>query len=187
MAEVTVAKLVADIMTDLGDTEMTEDDVRDFVRKAVVRLNGKLAARGIDTQLSIDDECSIDFPADIFQALLVMQTECLIAKKDHFEAVSKGIRIRSGQDEVDTTAGFGGYGDVSTSICEELEDLLDAYQEQLEKEESETEYGAIANYGQMVWYGNQRKYEEADHDGQYSEPRKHPFDSEFDDQSAKDL
>ena len=181
MALITSAQLISELSTDTGITD--EETLRKFLQKAVTRLNGRLALLTETAMISTDDNCNVivnDDYADTLHSLLLMQAECLVAKKQHFDAVSKGIRIRSGTDEVDTTAAFGGYKDVSKDICDELKDMLEDFGEELGKAVAET-------YGDMIWYGNQRKYEDVDHDGQYNEPRKHPFDSAFDDEDARNL
>lgn len=181
MALITSAQLISELSTDTGITD--EEALRSFLQKAIIRLDGRLALITDTTMVSTDDNCNVivngDY-ANTLHSLLLMQAECLIAKKQHFDAVSKGIRIRSGTDEVDTTAAFGGYNDVSKDICNELKDALEDFSEFLDKAVTET-------YGSLIWYGNQRKYEDADHDGQYNEPRKHPFDSAFDDEDARSL
>jgi hypothetical protein len=107
----------------------------------------------------------------------------MIIKTKQGEAVSKGIRIRSGQDEVDTTAAFGGYKSAVSNVCDELKEAIEDYLDEAEKAAG---YSTVADDGAMIWYGDQRKYEDVDHDGQYDE-RVHPFDSEFDDETARDL
>jgi hypothetical protein len=180
MAIITTAQLIAELSTDTGITD--EESLQDFLQKAIIRLNGRLVAAGATTTISVDDNCNVivsgDYAATL-HSLLLLQTECLIAKKRHFDAVSKGIKIKSGSDEVDTTAAFRGYQDVSKSICNELNDALVEFTDLLKK-------GATENYADMIWYGNQRKYEDVDHDGQHQE-RRHPFDSGFDDDTASNL
>jgi hypothetical protein len=180
MAKITTAQLVDELSTDTGITD--EEALRKFIQKAAIRLDGRLSVLLGSSMISADENCNIVVDGDYANALhglLLMQAECFIAKKQQFDAVSKGIRIRSGTDEVDTTAGFGGYRDVSKSACDELKDALDEFVDAVNK-------GSAEEYGELIWYGNQRKYEDAYHDGDYYE-RKHPFDSAFDDEEAQNL
>jgi hypothetical protein len=183
MAIETVAQLMSEVSLDIGDTELTDDQIRMFVHKAVVRLNRRLDAAGLSTVLAVDSNCNISFPDETLRDLVVLQAECLIAKRGHMEAVQKGIRIKSGSDEVDTTAGFNGHQSVVTNVCDELDEAFEQYVENAKESEHSD---LIENYGTMIWYGEQRKYEDVDHDGQFAE-RKHPFDSAFDDEEAHDL
>lgn len=180
---ISVSGLVEHVMLDVGSTGMTSGTATLFVTKAVRRLNRRLHLIGTVSAMAVSGAYVLGADNDDFQDFIVMQAECLIAKRQQGEAVSKGIRIRSGQDEIDTTAGFRGYGDVTSSICDELEEAIADYLEEAEKAAG---YSTVAEDGAMIWYGEQRKYEDVDHDGQYSE-REHPFDSAFDDDVARDL
>ena len=181
--EITIIEIANYVADDIGDTTLTTDQLRGLVKKGILRINRRLAVAALDISIVVDDdECMALFPSGYVNSLkdfVIMQTECIIAKRQHMESVSKGIRIRSGSDEVDTTAGFGGQRDVVNSICSELDDAFGKF---IETQNQST----VAENAGLIWYGEQRKYEDADHDGQYYE-RKHPFDSGYDDESAHSL
>jgi hypothetical protein len=173
MAVVTVAELVSELSLDIGDTELTEENLRAFIHKAVNRLNRRLELAGLETTLSVDADCNINFPNSALRDLIVLQAECLIAKRTQMEAVNKGIRIRSGTDEVDTTAGFGGLESVTKSVCEELDE---AFQDYMENAASD----AVVDGGKLIWYGTQRTIADLEHDGDEYEQRRYksPMDSD---------
>jgi hypothetical protein len=175
MAVVTVAELVSEIALDIGETELTEENLRAFVHKAVNRLNRRLELVGLTTTLSVDSDCNINFPDNALRDLIVLQAECLIAKRTQMEAVNKGIRIRSGTDEVDTTAGFGGLESVTQSVCEELEAAFKDYAENAASD-------AVVEGGKLIWYGTQKTHVDLEHDGDSYERRRYksPMDSDFD-------
>jgi hypothetical protein len=174
MAIVTVAELVSEISLDIGDTELTEENLRAFVHKAVTRLNRRLELADLDTVLSVDDDCNINFPDKALRDLIILQAECLIVKRSQMEAVNKGIRIRSGTDEVDTTAGFSGYENVTKSVCEELDEAFENYKENAASD-------AVVDGGKLIWYGTQKTDVDLEHDGDEYENRRYksPIDSDF--------
>lgn len=182
MATVTIIELADYVIDDIGDTELTTDQVRALVKKAILRINRKLTVAGISSTITLDaDECkaTISADADVVKDLVVLQTECIIATRNYMESVSKGIRIRSGTDEVDTTAGFGGQNAVVKAVCGELQTAIADF--------VETQINSnVEDYASLIWYGEQRKYEDVDHDGQYDE-RRHPFDCAFDDEESNNL
>lgn len=180
---VTIVELADYVADDLGDTSLTTDQIRSMVVKAILRMNRRLEVADLEISIALDaDESTAIFPstnANTLKDFVIMQAECMIAKRQQMEAVSKGIRIRSGADEVDTTAGFGGQRDIVKTICGELEAAFADFIESQSR-------SSVATYGTLIWHGEQDIYEDVDHNGQFSE-RKHPFDSEFDDESCRDL
>ncbi|RKY43061.1 MAG: hypothetical protein DRP85_00770 [Candidatus Makaraimicrobium thalassicum] len=144
-------KIIDYILTDVGSVNLTRDDIRSFVHKAIVRLNRKLNLTGSNKLVENDnDNINVD-DGEALLDLIILQAECLIAKKLRFEAVSRGIRIRSGTDEVDTTASFGGYDDNVESVCGELEKALEDYKKTLAESN-------VSDYGALIWYEDQKEY-----------------------------
>lgn len=176
---ITKDDLAEDVSIDMGDV-VSASGALTYIPKAIRRVNRRLHFCDTSNEITCDASGIITAPDCGVIDILILQTECMIAKTNQGEAVDKGIRIRSGQDEVDTTAAFGGYDSAVKNVCEELKDAIEDYLK-------EAEYGAntAANAG-LIWYGEQRKYEDAEHDGQHYE-RKHPFDSMYDDETAHDL
>jgi len=175
--------IAEDVSIDLGEM-LTASGALDYVNKSIRRINRRLHFTGTTNEVTIDASGIITFPDNAVADIMVLQMECLAVKTQQGEAVSKGIRIKSGSDEVDTTAGFGGYQNAVKNVCGELQQAIKDYLKEAEKDErSDT----LSEYGTLMWYGEQRKYEDVDHDGQYAEPNKHPFDSAFDDDQANNL
>lgn len=175
--------LASDVAIDIGDA-ITASGALTYIDKAIRRSNRRLHLTGTSNEITTTTGVSgiITAPDDSSIDILIMQTECMIVKTKQGEAVSNGmgIRIKGGSDEVDTTVALRGHDSAVKNVCDELKEAIDDYLK-------EAEYGAntAANAG-LIWYGEQRKYEDADHDGQYYE-RKHPFDSGYDDEIAHDL
>jgi hypothetical protein len=152
--------------------EFTETQIEIFIVKSLNRLNRRLLLTGTTLELIFNDSTGTITPtpnADI-QDLIVLQAECLITGSRQASAVSKGIRVRDGDSEIDTTAGFGGHNDVSRNLCGDLDKAIEDY--------LWNKKGAAQN-GQIVWYGNQRIQEDMDHDGQGSQLTR-DFSSPFD-------
>lgn len=168
-----IDKITTQIKKDiaLSATELTDSDIEVFIQKALDRLNLKLNFEGTSKELSFNDSLGTinPSPSSTIRAMIVMQAECLILKRRHADAVTKGIKVRDGDSEIDTTAGFRGHGDVVGSVCDDLEVCISRF---LSGQE-----GGAAEHGGLIWAGNSRNFEDADHDGQSSETR--DFRSQF--------
>lgn len=156
------------IKIDMGlTTEYTDSQYETLISKALRRLNRK-----IGTSLSISQTTgTIDpSPTDTILDLIILQTECLIAKNRRGQAVSKGIRVRDGDSSIDTTASFSGHESVVRDYCDELDKAIDDYRAISD---------GAATYGDIVWYGNSPVTEELDHDGESYNDRDwtSPFDN----------
>jgi hypothetical protein len=94
-------------------------------------------------------------PQELFN-LVTLKTECLLAKRAHFDAAGKAIRVRDGDTEIDTSVGFGGLRDLTSGEggpCAEYEKALALYLKWLQ-----TELGNdITNYAAIVWKGSHKK------------------------------
>ena len=165
------------IKTDLAisATEFTTSEINIFITKAVNRINRRLLLTGTSAQMSYNSTIGTISPAlnSSLQDLIVLQTECLIAQSRNSNAVSKGIRVKDGDSEIDTTAGFAGHKDVISRLCDELDEAIKQY--------LYNTTGAAQN-GKMVWYGNSNVFEEMGHNGQGNQETRDfssPFDSNF--------
>jgi hypothetical protein len=148
------------------DTELTDNQWEILVVKALARLNRRL---GISLSYNESTGTIVPTPNDTVHDLIILQIECMLAKRRHAEAVSKGIRVRDGDSEIDTTAGFGGYKTVVGDVCGELEKAIQDYLINTE---------GPGEHGDTVWHGNTPVYDDHDHDGQADHTRW--YDSPFD-------
>ena len=95
-------------------------------------------------------------PSPLFN-LLVLKTECLLAKRSHFDAAGKAIRVRDGDTEIDTSVGFGGLKDLTEGAggpCAEYDKSLAAYLKWLE---AQVLGGDITDFAAIIWKGSVRK------------------------------
>jgi len=94
-------------------------------------------------------------PNQLFN-LVLLKSECILAKRSHFDAAGKAIRIRDGDSEVDTSVGFGGLKDLTEGRggpCAEYERALIGYLKWLQQE-----VGAdVTDYAAIIWKGSTRK------------------------------
>lgn len=171
-----IEEIAQQIKTDIAATatELSDEAIKIFIIKSLDRLNIKLMLEGTDAELSFDDGNGVvvPTPSSSIKALIVMQAECLIVKKRQSDAVRKSIRVRDGESEIDTTAGFGGHGDVVNNVCDELKDAIEAFLRS---------QGGPEQHGDLIWHGNQRLFEEANHDGQAFRRKdmRSPFDDDL--------
>jgi len=94
-------------------------------------------------------------PAPLFN-LILLKTECLLAKRSQFDAAGKAIRVRDGDTEIDTSVGFGGLKDLTEGKggpCAAYELALAAYLKWLQDQVG----GDITDYAAIVWKGSVRK------------------------------
>lgn len=153
------------VKLDLGlTTEFTDSQLTTFVIKAINRLNRRLELTGTSSELSFDAGTGTISPSpnSTMQDFIVMQTECLIIKRDRRVAIGKGIRVKDGETEIDTTASFGGWNDAVNDICEELNDAIEEFKEETDKDIYYAAYDSAEN----IWYGTRRICEDLDHAGQ---------------------
>lgn len=88
--------------------------------------------------------------------LITLKSECLIAKRAHFDAAGKAIRVRDGDTEIDTSVGFGGLRDLTTGEggpCAAYDKMLADYLKYL----SQTLGNDITTYASIIWKGSVRK------------------------------
>lgn len=175
---VSISGLADDVILDLGDNGLTWAKASGLIVKSVRRLNRRLRIAGTSSAMAIHTSGYVtNILNDTFEDFLVMQAECFAVKRGYSEAVSKGIRIRSGEDEVDTTSGFRGYANIVGNICQELTDAIKDYLKDT--------YGddALLNAsGKLIWYGTQRRREDYTKDGDRAGTRYYdsPFDADYD-------
>lgn len=145
--------IVSLVKLDLNLTnEFIEDQYRLFVTKALNRLNRCLCFTGTANELSLDTTTGAITPApnSEIQDFIVMQVECLIVKRDNKIAIGRGIRVRDGETEIDTTAGFGGFRDFLQSVCGELDDACQRF---LKKQDESQWADATICGAQNIWLG----------------------------------
>lgn len=94
-------------------------------------------------------------PDPIFN-LILLKTECMLAKRAHFDAAGKGIRVRDGDTEIDTSVSFAGLASLvndSGGPCAEFEKMLNGYCDWIHR----TTEGDVTKYGTIIWAGTTRK------------------------------
>jgi hypothetical protein len=144
---------------DASDETYTDHQLNIFIRAALKRL--KVRA-GID--IAIANGVLAPVPTTEESALIGLQTQCMIAHRQFRSATLKGVKVKQDDSSVDTSAGLSGLRESVSgdgSPCAQLEDLLREYLAKVA--------GAVETYGDAVWSGNSRLYEDVDHDGQHSE------------------
>jgi hypothetical protein len=90
--------------------------------------------------------------------LVTLKSECLLAKRAHFDAAGKAIRVRDGDTEIDTSVGFGGLRDLTAGEggpCVEYKKSLEDYCKWVDDELN----GDITQWANIIWKGNTRKFQ----------------------------
>jgi len=166
-----IANYIAAIRVDVADDDSsdykyTDAQLKDIVVKSLREINLIIGTAFLyyPTPSGI-----APLPTDSQAALIVALSECYVARRARSAAVRKGIRVRSGEEEIDTTAAFSGHDSIVKEDCDRFNRLLVEY---LDKTD-----GAADN-GKLIWHGEQRQYEDETHDGQASHTRW--YDSIFD-------
>jgi hypothetical protein len=115
-----------------------------------VESGGSPAASGVFTLPSGAELNGL--PTELFN-LVLLQTECMYAKRKYFDSVLKGIRVKDGDTEIDTTAGFSGYdaliGGAGVGVCDELKACLEDFNKRIATDP--------AVWGDIIWKGNTRR------------------------------
>lgn len=174
-------EITEQVKIDLGllDADFTDSDYEKFIIKALNLINLKLCLKG-DDAFTIQDDGSISPEInEAGQALIILAIECLIQKRKRAIAIGKGIRVKDGDSEIDTTAGFTGHKDLSDSICGDFDKSITHI---LFTGCSIKESSSESASGEIVWYNNSRIFEPLDHDGQGSGENagfESPFDNGF--------
>lgn len=172
-----LADLIRFIRVDIGDDGSTQTftdvQITTMIAKAASRLDARIGAcQNPATSggfISFDQETSggsfiasgtfvlpsgastSGLPSPLFN-LLMLQVECMMAKRIHFDSVGKAIRVRDGDTEIDTSVGAAGLLALTTSQggpCAEFEKALEAY--------CDVEADDVHEYAQIIWKGNIRK------------------------------
>lgn len=166
----------------LSSTSFTDTQWAYLADKSVRRLNRKLRTEGENSQLSISgvdssgvivrsDSGSI---SDSLADIVLLQVECLVAKNIRRSSVGKGIKVRDGDSEIDTTASFGGHNMVVSDACSELDSAIKEF---LSNDPEST--SDASTYGALITYDNSNIIVDADHNGDSGGTRDYssPFDS----------
>ena len=88
--------------------------------------------------------------------LVTLKSECLLAKRSHFDAAGKAIRVRDGDTEIDTSVGFGGLQQLTAGEggpCAEYATALDGYCKWVDFQTN----GDITQWAAIIWKGSTRK------------------------------
>jgi hypothetical protein len=111
---------------------------------------------------------SSGLPDPLFN-LLLLKTECMLAKRAHFDAAGKGIRVRDGDTEIDTSVSFAGLRSLVNDPggpCGEYDRALQGYCDWIYGETQ----GDITQYAAIIWAANVKKrytHTELSPDGTY--------------------
>lgn len=156
-----IESIIEDVKLDMGlSNEFTQANYVRLIKKSLRRLNRRLRFTGTTNALSYNSSTNNITPApnDNITDLIILQIECLISKERRRDAVGKGIRVKDGDTEIDTTASFSGHSSVVSDFCGELDDAV--------KEYIRHEVDSPADHAEVVWYGSRRIEGEMDHDGE---------------------
>jgi hypothetical protein len=94
-------------------------------------------------------------PNQLFN-LILLKSECILAKRSHFDSAGKAIRVRDGDTEIDTSVGFGGLQQLTAGEggpCAEYDKALAGYLKWLQAQLE----GDITDYAAIIWKGSTRK------------------------------
>lgn len=98
---------------------------------------------------------TVTIPNQLFN-LVLLKSECILAKRSHFDAAGKAIRVRDGDTEIDTSVGFVGLKDLTEGKggpCFEYDKALVGYLRWLQQE-----VGAdVTDFAAIIWKGSTRK------------------------------
>lgn len=159
-----IGNIVENLKTDLGllDDAFTTGEFARFIDKAVKRINRRLCFTGTAAELTFNTLTGqiSPVPDSTICDFILMQAECMISKRNFNVGIRKGIRVKDGETEIDTTAGFGGFSDMIKSFCGELDEAV----KEFFRKEHEDLYRNVT--GEVVWYGNRNICEDLFHNGQ---------------------
>lgn len=163
--------IITSVRSDIGDDSttqiFTDNQYKIFIGKASSYLNMRLVpnpASGSSQYFNWDSNTNIfsDTFNDTMFSLLLMKVECLIQKRRYITSISKGIKVQDGDTSIDTSVSFGGYdkllGDPKFGICAQVEKIIDDLNRSI---------GGPENYGDMIWHGNSRIYQQHSHPDSY--------------------
>lgn len=169
-----IDNLVDQIEIDLGleSTDFTQTQYETIVLKALNRLNRKLGISGTTSELTIDqtDSSIQPTPSTALHDLILLQADCIIAKNLRRTAIGKGIRVKDGPSEIDTTASFSGQDQMVRDFCDELNTAVAQYLSDLD---------GADQHGELITYDNTRIFTDSDHDGD-GDGRTRDYRSPFD-------
>jgi len=156
--------LISQIKIDLGlkDSDFTDEQFAIFIIKALNKINLRLCLSGSETLKLNEFGNIVPKINEGGQELILLAIECLIQQRKRIISVGKGIRVRDGDSEIDTTAGFAGQKDLVTNICGDFDKAIVHI---LYTGCSIIDGKASNVAGDMVWYGNSRIFANMDHDG----------------------
>jgi len=165
--------LTSSTFTDLEWSYLTDKSVRRVNRKLnIVGEDSQLSVSGVDVSGVIvrsDSGVINDSLADI----VLLQVECLVAKNTRRSSVGKGIKVRDGDSEIDTTASFDGHNQVVTDACSELQMAIIQYLQSDPESSSDA-----SKYGSLITYDDKFIITDVDHGGDSAGTRDYssPFD-----------
>lgn len=123
----------------------TDPQLLAILRKAVRRVNRRLALTGTADEISIDSSGDISPDNADLEDLVLLQAECLISYRDYQDSINSGAgdSITDGEQTVDTTTSLvarGTFFDSPHAPCAELEKAIN-----LEK------LNRMGDFGKLVW------------------------------------
>jgi hypothetical protein len=159
----------ADIGFDNPSDETYDDPkLNIFIKSALSQLAFK-----VGLSISISDGVFSTDPDQSQSALILLQTECIIATRERYQAIKKSVRVKQDENSIDTSTGLGPFSAAVAGkggVCEMLEKAIVLYNSGV---------SAAAVYGENIWSGNSNLYEDADHNGQGFERIFRPWQKSF--------
>jgi hypothetical protein len=162
----TAQQIREEIRVAIGDDDhanetYTDQQLNIFIRAALRRL-----ANRVGMTITITLGAFSTAPSDQQADLISLQSQCLFAQRQFREAVDKGVRVRQDENEIDTSAGLGGYKESVSgkySACAMLEEDISDYIENNPDLEIES---VTSKYAADIWAGTQNLYDDVDFNGQ---------------------
>ena len=178
-----IINLIRFIRMDIGDDGSTKTfsdlQIINTVQKATIRIDSKLGAclnppqsggliqfeqtiSGISSPLAsgrfvLPSGSLLVGLADPLFNLVLLKSECLLAKRNYFDAAGKAIRVRDGDTEIDTSVGFAGLQGLVTGEggpCFEYKEALNDYCKFLQRDLN----GDITQWADIIWKGSVKKH-----------------------------
>lgn len=150
------------VKVNLGlSNEISDASLTKLLKKTIFNINRRLQLTGTNDQLVFNTSTNniTPSPNDDITVLILLQMEYFSLVEQRRIAVGRGIRIKDGDSEIDTTASFGGHDRVVLDMKKELDDAIINYM---------VYKRGPAQHAKDAWYANQRIFAIMSHDGEGS-------------------